>query len=522
MLKAALPWKAAHANARRKRDRAEGDRDLELANAREHLLGALGPARQRVLPTEPAQLGLDGRAYEPPEEPQSERPTACTDPPPVPRGALALRFGEAAQRELAFYRDSRSPAPRPTFGASANGGKFPMRAGEPLGHNTSNLAAPPKPHPMRRRMFRIREALRGGSGLPLCLHADETGKVSAYPNRVDRCGRVRIGGDVSVHVRTDDDGSQRATLRGLVRCGSVWACACCGLQIRTARGNFVGELLTRHRAAGGGHLLLTLTIRHGAGDDPERVIRGVQRAVSRLRARRGWLRAMARLGAIGDCKALEMTHGPNGWHPHAHAIVFTAWDVPPAVRIEVEDSLAHEWRQAVISEMEMKHAPDIAHGVDVRYKAAGDVASYITKLGLEIVDPGSKTARKQNRTPLDIAEAASRGESGALRLWQSYVRATHGLKFLTWSGRGRTWQDVRARYGMREQDDQTIVDGEDLGAVEVARVGAAEWDAGLREHALAIVELVESGGAPALHRALDRARLDAALRALRSRSQAAA
>lgn len=471
---------------------------------------SIAPAGQVVLPTEPAQLGLDGAPYAP-AEPEGEGPTDRSVPTPEPRGALALPFGEAAQRELAYYRQR----PRPEEPGSARRAP-PSSGGALLGHNTNNLAAPSQgsgsAHPMRTKMWRLREGLRGGSGLPLCLHTDANGKVSAYPSRVDRCGRVRIGGDVSVHVRQDEDGP-RATLRGVLRCGSVWACPCCGLQIRTARASLVTELLTRHEAAGGGHLMLTLTFSHGAGDDPERVIRGVQAAFSRLRMRRGWRRIMASLGYVGDVKVLEMTYGAvNGWHPHVHGVLCTAWPVPEDVIAELAAALAHEWRQAVIFELGEKHAPDMIHGVDLRGLPAAKVAEYISKLGLELVDPGGKTARKQNRTPLQIAEGAAKGASGDLRLWQDYVAATQGLKFMTWSRGSKRWRelDLRRRYGLLDQDDQEIVEGEEQGAVEVARIAPALWDGGLRDHGLAIIELVELGGSEALERALVSARMAAA------------
>ena len=35
------------------------------------------------------------------------------------------------------------------------------------------------------------------------------------------------------------------------------------------------------------------------------------------------------MGKIGHIKALEVTHGRNGWHPHYHILIFTHQELPP-------------------------------------------------------------------------------------------------------------------------------------------------------------------------------------------------
>lgn len=436
---------------------------------------SFAPAGQQVLPGQPAQLGFDGGAYAPVEV-QSE-PAGGVAPPPAPAGGLTLPLDTPDQPSLPVRAPGRSGA----VACAAAPGSPPARGTTvpgSLGSNTVNVAA----RPIRAKMWRIREGLRGRHGLP---------RSTTGPSRTDRCGRVRIGGDVQVWQRDDGDGP-RANFRGLVRCGCVWACACCGLAIRAARAEFVGELVSRHVAeTGGPAYLLTFTVRHGMGDDPNTVIRGVNRAVRRLRMRRGWRRMMDRLGVLGDVRVLEMTHGPNGWHPHAHFVVCAWAPVEPGLLAEIEKGLAEQWRQAVISELGWEHAPDLFYGTDLRAASSESVASYIAKLGLEVVDPAGKTAKRGNRTPLGIAEQAARGDAQSLALWREFVSATRGLKFMTWSGRGGGPQDLRERYGMHEKEDQEIVDGEHQGAVLIGLVPALVWDSWARDDALAILEAAE-------------------------------
>ena len=104
----------------------------------------------------------------------------------------------------------------------------------------------------RRLMYEVRDGLR---------------RLST--KRVGACGRRRIACEVEVVRRTAKRESgqtyQHAYYRGLLRCGSVWECPVCALQIRAERAD---ELKRAVECWGHGNVaMLSLTVRHGLGDD---------------------------------------------------------------------------------------------------------------------------------------------------------------------------------------------------------------------------------------------------------------
>jgi hypothetical protein len=113
-----------------------------------------------------------------------------------------------------------------------------------------------------------------------------------------------------------------------------------------------------------------------------------------------------------------VTRGANGWHPHLH-VLFLARDFPDDY-LDEADELSEAWADEVTKRMGGKHTPSSAHGLDLR---PCDVATYLTKLGLELADPRAI----KGRAPMALLEV---GEIGLyLELQLSRTRA----RDLTWS-----------------------------------------------------------------------------------------
>lgn len=113
-------------------------------------------------------------------------------------------------------------------------------------------------------------------------------------------------------------------LAGLVRCGSVWACRGCAQRIAAKRAAKLGELFEAVRNAGGGLTFITLTARHR---QPLALLwDGVQGGYDFLLRSRAWSGDKVTFGVQGQVRAVEITYGDAGWHPHLHLCVVT--DVP--------------------------------------------------------------------------------------------------------------------------------------------------------------------------------------------------
>lgn len=247
-------------------------------------------------------------------------------------------------------------------------------------------------------------------------------------------------------------------------CHSVWACPWCAAAICGVRSGEVVRAVARARARGEHVVMLSVTVRHGLGDDLQAVRSGVTTAYRRMASGAPWKRWCAEVEYVGSIRALEGTHGPHGWHPHLHPLLIVR-DVE-ALRASLP-WLSARWRACVVRELGPQHEPDDAHGVILSTVDAD--GHYLAKLGLEVTSAGKKKAKHGNRTPWEIAEAlAERGDPADARLWASYVEGMRGARMLTWS------KGLRDLSGLNEDvsDDQVE---EDRGGEVLAVVAAVEW-----------------------------------------------
>src|SRR4029077_16356737 len=76
-----------------------------------------------------------------------------------------------------------------------------------------------------------------------------------------------------------------------------------------------------HRA-GNTVLMVTLTAPHDLGQPLAPLMRTIARSFTARIAGRPWVRAKQAVPVVGTIRSVEVTHGPNGWHPHLHVLVF--------------------------------------------------------------------------------------------------------------------------------------------------------------------------------------------------------
>jgi len=279
------------------------------------------------------------------------------------------------------------------------------------------------------------------------------------------------------------------------------------MQIRAERGE---ELKRAVDAWGASNVaMLSLTVRHGLGDDLRATRRGLATAFQRLIRGEPWKRFCAKYGIKHHVRAVEVTYGIHGWHPHLHALLFLEIPLSVAELDAATAWLQERWRNCVRRALGSDFVPN-EHGVDLR---ASKRADYLAKFSFELVDPGSKRGRGPNRTPLQIATSAASGrcpEDEAL--WAAYCAGMRGAKMLTWSNGLRAAVELDV-----EKSDEEVVEGEEQKEAEVVAVmSGAAWDAararrglpcailetaelatGAAEGYLAIQDLIRARGRPA-------------------------
>ena len=305
-------------------------------------------------------------------------------------------------------------------------------------------------------------------------------------------------------------------MRGISTCGSVWSCPCCQAPIQALRAQEVGRLVAWAEEAGHVVVMLTLTVRHAWTHELARTMAGVAEAWRMVQRGAPWLRWREDVGLVGTVRALEVTHGSAGWHPHLHVLaVLRRPDVEPfdlRPDAEIGATMAHalfdprgdraewlalRWQACVDSVLGWRSRPDLEHGFDVQPARS---SSYLSKLGLEIGSSGTKRGGDDgHRDPWAIARDATQGDVASARLWRDFSSASHGRRQLTWS------RGLKRLAGVAVVTDQAAAALEHSGpALLVANLEPREWAAVLRAHLVpALLEAAERD--PPRARALIRA-----------------
>jgi len=335
--------------------------------------------------------------------------------------------------------------------------------------------------------------------------SDHRWRESISPTRrVAHCNRHPItrsepGGQsltsIRLMVRPTADGAA-ARFTGLQRCGSVWSCPECANHLAAARVEVISRAMVTAHTKGYGACWQTLTLPHAAPDRLRDTLALVAETWREISASRSWKALRTRLEVLGLFRKIEVTHGVNGWHPHAHVTFISRRPLTEPELEELEGLVWREWSAAVelrgFDKPWREFCPLAAIDLD---RPGREWAEYIGKMvGLEFAGTG-KQRQGEGRTPFEILDGAvaiakqCRGNRrliaamgdpalGALaspdvRLWWEYQRATKGKHQLHWS------RGLKAELGVAvevEEDQLELADalcGEQ--EEEVCQLTPYEW-----------------------------------------------
>src|SRR5260221_95212 len=464
------------------------------------------------------RVGLRGRPARVPALPDTRLPPFWPGEPPKERTSSRANGARAAEtlRFLRAHGEARPDAPAPQRVSQPRSGVSGCGA-EPRRHAGFNVPATPET-PASGAPWKI----RGQCNPPLAPSAEskafrrEVYRVRGTSRRLTRnanhekCGCVRIGPQVAI-IRNAETG--RCSFGGLATCGLVWECLPCSTKIRVERARELQDVVAWHceERSPESAQLLTLTVRHRYGDELHALRTGLANAWRRFTRDARFARFKARVGVVGYVRALEVTHGGNGWHPHLHIVLL----VKHPEQLAMERAwLVQKWESAVVDELGHAPEPNAQHGVDLR---ACHKADYLAKLGLEIAAPSAKRSARGNRTPFEIVgdidapqlvhdersddeRYDERAES--IHLWKTWCEDMKGARMLTWS------RGLRAAAGLLEERDDEEIAAEAEGKIQVTLVSADGWsrvgpllrsrllDAAERGGEAAVLQLLRSIGPP--------------------------
>lgn len=241
----------------------------------------------------------------------------------------------------------------------------------------------------------------------------------------------------------------------------------------------LGAGVTLHRSRGGQVVMATLTMRHHEGQALGMLWDVLGQAWDAVAKSRVWRKWRDRLGCIGYVRAVEVTHGANGWHVHIHLLLFVACrelgKIDSAEVAEFEGWLVPKWCRAVQA---LGLSAPRAIGQDVRLTDGSDwVGEYLVKgtdnLGLELTHSQGKAARSAHSTvtPWEfLTQIQQTGEVEALELWHEWEAASKGRRQLTWS------RGLRDALSLDVEKSDEDVAAEVVGDDELLRIPAEVWD----------------------------------------------
>jgi hypothetical protein len=219
----------------------------------------------------------------------------------------------------------------------------------------------------------------------------------------------------------------RVAFHGIMTCGSPWICPVCSPSLAERRGEALARTLSYFMGLGFRVAHVVLTVRHTRGmplADVFRALSDAWRFMTKDRAfRPHW-------SGLGFARGVEITFGPNGWHPHIHvALVIPPERDPYALK----EALWKAWSSAVL-EVGWLPSDRAAYSFTLVESDADvhEVGRYVSKassgwgVGPEVTG-GVRKDSKGGLSPFTLLGAA----------WWGYLEDPKSMRSWFWEGEGK-------------------------------------------------------------------------------------
>lgn len=195
-----------------------------------------------------------------------------------------------------------------------------------------------------------------------------------------------------------------ASLHNLAVCGSVWVCAPCSRRITEHRKHDLELATSRAESQGMRVALVTLTLRHNQGDELRELCDVLTTAWNTVSSGRSG-EQLKTLGLLGFVRAMEITDGAHGFHPHLHVLLF----LPAEADLDaIQEHITVRWVRRCSA---LGHPVNSA-ALDFKW-ARSDVAAYVAKFGHDPVKPSWSMAAEMTKWPVKVSRSAGMDGSGA-------------------------------------------------------------------------------------------------------------
>ena len=298
-------------------------------------------------------------------------------------------------------------------------------------------------------------------------------------------------------------GGDKVRYKGLQTCGSVWHCPVCSARISEYRASEVRYMCDMWQSSGGSVIFVTNTLRHAFDDDLRMVLEVLFGTVwNNYITHRAYKRLRKELGYIGRVRAVEVTHGSNGWHPHIHEIWLIRKKLTGQDLNKIQKKLYAIWNATLVNAG--LRPVSLKRGVTVQ--PGSNAADYVAKfgklpkwdIGKDLTKAHIKKGRNHSRTPFDLLRDSLAGDKNAGRLFREYAIAFSGKRQLYFS------TGLKDFFCLKEKNDLEISNAQDDVTEVLMTLTNEQWKTVLiYGDRAALLNIAEAGGKNAMQEYLN-------------------
>jgi hypothetical protein len=249
--------------------------------------------------------------------------------------------------------------------------------------------------------------------------------------------------------------------------------------------------------------MATLTVPHHRFQSCRELRRAVSAAWRSVKTGKAWVIRKEASGWLGDIRALEITHGGNGWHPHLHVLIFFNVGTSQSEINAFSGWLYDAWAKSVAQQGLGQCSREAYDWEPV--EAASGAAQYVGKWGasLELTKAHTKQG-KGGRTPWQIlSDFTEYGLALDAALFREYADAAKGSHQLTWS------RNLRSAYAAAlEKSDHDLAEEPAVPETQVATMDRKVFEQVVkRGKTAAVLSALDRGGVNAVAEILTQLRI---------------
>jgi len=261
---------------------------------------------------------------------------------------------------------------------------------------------------------------------------------------------------------TVDFNENNAFYMNLQTCGSVWTCPVCASKIQEKRRKEIAKAIDYFYENKKQSVMVTFTFPHSKNQSLEELLKKQSEALKIFRSGKTWDKFKNRIDFSGLIRALEITHGRNGWHPHTHELWFIDKNIKPK---GIQDFITERWldccyKVGLLTKDKFKAFKENAVNIKMNCKASNYLAKQDSAANWGIDRELAKSANKGNGKGKNPFEFLAEDNTFNQNLFIEFSQAVKGKSQLFWS------HGLKEKIGIKDIKDEEIAEEEIIEEVE--------------------------------------------------------